>query len=445
MFPVSEIDLPAIAESSSTALDRITTALGVPRTVLASQDEIARAWSQLPRLLGLIPAALRDESHVRMCVAVAAGLFDSAINYAWNSAVLALREKVRAFGLPVVSQVIQKSFDDASLMDLKDSELLALCLSLNLIADDAYFLLDQCRDIRNNFSAAHPAIGNIDDAEFVAFLNRVARYALSTTSNPRGVDTQALIDAVKRSRFTEDQQREWSDRLGATHEAQRDIIISMLHGLYCDPASSEETRLNALALCEALTGQMGPHARSELLNRHSDYVAQGKADRQKASQTFFERLGMLGLLTDVERHALISGACQQLMVVHQGWDNFYNEPPFATRLLQLTEQVATPESAKSEVVSTVATCGAGNAYGVSHAAYPTYAAMVRGFSPREVAIMLELPDGKSLLAERIRHHPVVASRYRELVGLVDQKSVPPSHQRQFDRWRPRSAASGASG
>jgi hypothetical protein len=431
---VSNVELPAIANTSTTALEQITQALGVPRTILASDEEIARAWAQLPRLLGLIPAELRDELHVRMCVAVDTGLFDSAINYAWNSAVLALRNKARAFGLTVVSQVIQKPFDEAALLDLKDSELLDLSLSLNLLADDAYFFLSQCRDIRNNFSAAHPTIGNIDDAEFVAFLNRIARYALSTTSNPRGVDTRVLIEAIKGVRFNDAQHREWVERLAATHEAQRDIIISMLHGIYCDPSSSEETRLNSIALCESLIPQLSPHSNSELLNRHSDYVAQGKVDRQKASLSFFERLGMLGLLSDVEHHAIISGACKQVFTVHQGWDNFHNEPPFASRLLQLSEQFAIPDSAQAEFVSTVVTCASGNPYGTSTAAYPSYATMARRFSPREVSIMLDLPDGKTLLAQRMRQHAAVAKRYRALVALIDEKSVPRSHQRLYERW-----------
>lgn len=432
---MTQVNLPAIVDTSSTALERITQALGVPRTVLASDEEIARAWERLPGLLSLIPPELRDGSHVRMCVAVAAGLFDSAINYAWNSAVLALRNKIRAYGLPVVSQVVQKQFDEAGLLDLKDSELIELCLSLNLIADDAFFFLDQCRDIRNNFSAAHPALGNIDDAEFVAFLSRVARYALSTTSNPRGVDTQALMAAIGGSRFNKDQEREWFERLTATHEAQRDLIISMLHGIYCDPGSSEEKRLNSLTLCQSLAPSMSPHARSELLNGHSDYIAQGKVDRQKASQSFFERLGMLGLLGDVERHAVISAACKQLLNVHKAWYNFYNEPPFAERLLELSQQVAIPETAKVEYVSTVVTCGAGNQYGVSNGAYPYYAGMVRNFSPREVVILLELPGANLLLGERIRSFGSVAARYRQLVQLVDDKSIPPSHQRLYERRR----------
>ena len=112
-------------------LAALTTALGVYRSILAGDDQIEHAWTNLPRLLSRIPPEQRSEILVRMCVAVATGLFDSAINYAWNAAVVELRAKVRRFGLTVIPQVTGKQFDEAALIDLKDADLLQLCLKLN--------------------------------------------------------------------------------------------------------------------------------------------------------------------------------------------------------------------------------------------------------------------------------------------------------------------------
>jgi hypothetical protein len=67
-----------------------------------------------PRLLSRIPAEHRSETLAR--IAVATGLFDSAINYAWNAAVIELRSKVRRFGLSVVPQIIGEPFDEAALL-----------------------------------------------------------------------------------------------------------------------------------------------------------------------------------------------------------------------------------------------------------------------------------------------------------------------------------------
>ena len=67
-----------------------------------------------------------------------------------------MRQRIRDFGLSVVAQILQKDFEERHLIELQDSQLLELCLKLNLITEDGFFFLDQCRDTRNNFSVAHP-------------------------------------------------------------------------------------------------------------------------------------------------------------------------------------------------------------------------------------------------------------------------------------------------
>lgn len=99
--------LPALPDTVLPALAALTTSLGIPRDVLASDEEIQYAWRDLPRELREIPPDLRGELIARMCVAVSTGLFDGAMNYAWNAAILQLRTKVRNFGLPIVAQILQ--------------------------------------------------------------------------------------------------------------------------------------------------------------------------------------------------------------------------------------------------------------------------------------------------------------------------------------------------
>ena len=186
-------NLPALPSTVLPGLDQLIQCLGIPRTVLASAEEIEYAWRDLPRELREIPEHLRGELIARMCVAVSTGLFDGAMNYIWNAAVLHLRQKIRNFGLPVVAQIRQSDFEEKHLLELQDSRLLELCLKLNIVDEDGFFFLDQCRDVRNNFSAAHPTLGKVNDREFTTFLNRCVRYALADSSSPRGVDISAFI------------------------------------------------------------------------------------------------------------------------------------------------------------------------------------------------------------------------------------------------------------
>lgn len=84
----NDITLPELPDQMLPAITSLTQALGIPREVLASDEEIAYAWRDLPRELRAIPSELRGELIARMCVAVSTGLFDGAINYIWNATVL---------------------------------------------------------------------------------------------------------------------------------------------------------------------------------------------------------------------------------------------------------------------------------------------------------------------------------------------------------------------
>lgn len=430
----SDVMLPALPEQMLPALASLTTALEISREVLAPDEEIAYAWRDLPRELRAIPPELRGELIARMCVAVSVGLFDGAINYIWNATVLHMRQRIRGFGFSVVAQILQKDFEEGYLIELQDSQLLELCLKLNLITEDGFFFLDQCRDTRNNFSAAHPTIGKINDREFTTFLNRCARYALSGESSPRGVDIGSFIAAIKAARFTEGQCEIWVQRLDATHDAQRQLLFGMVHGIYCDPASPEPARLNALDLCSACQSRFTAAVRSDLVNRHSDYLAKGDAPRHSASQQFFERLAVLYLLNESERHALISGAVQSLWIVHQGMNNFYNEPPFAERLNRLSEQGPIPETAQEQFVQVVVGCYIGNGYGVSWAAARYYESMIRSFSPHEVNLLVFLAKGNTILARRIQSNLSCRQRLAQAMRLIDPATVPSAARVDYDRW-----------
>lgn len=417
------------------AINALTTALGIPRTVLASDEEIEYAWRDLPRELREIPADLRGELIARMCVAVSTGLFDGAMNYIWNAAILQLRTKVRNFGLPIVAQILQADFEEKQLLELQDSRLLELCLKLNLVDEDGFFFLDQCRDVRNNFSAAHPTIGTVNDREFTTFLNRCVRYALADASSPKGVDIGAFISAVKAARFNANQKDVWVQRLSETHDAQRQMLMGMVHGIYCDPNTSEPARLNGLEICNALKDGFTASLRSDLVNKHSEYAAKGDEPRHTASLQFFEKLGLLTLLNESEQHAVFYRAVERLWNAHNGMNNFYNEPPFAERLLELSRQGAVPETVQEQFVQTVVVCNIGNGYGVSWAASTSYEQIIRSFSPREIATMIRLASSaESTLGRRISGVASCRERFKKTLTLIDAASVPSGVKAAYDQF-----------
>lgn len=429
-----EIQLPSVIQNTSATLTTLAAAIGVPRTVFPADEEIEQAWLNLPRHLKKLPIEHRNENIARLCVATANGLFDASINYIWNQTISTLRNKVLVFGLSVIKQLLQRDYDEDKINELKDAELLDLCHSLSIISEEGFFLLDQCRDVRNNFSTAHPKVGNIDDSELINFISRCVKYALSDDESLVGINLNDFITTLKRQRFTTDQISEWVGRIGSTFEAQRNLIFTTLMGVYVDPASSEESRLNALKIAKELANALTARNISDFVNQYSDYKAKGIEQKATAARDWFEKVGLLSQLSTSEQHSIISTACQKLIGVHLAWDNFYNEPPFAERLHELSTQLAIPSSAQEEYVATVLTCASGNGYGISRDAADHYAKMIKNFSPKEVDYMFTVVDNKNYnLYNRVRHHASCKSRYLGLFKLIQEESVPSSRLHAYKK------------
>ncbi len=428
--------LPTTNDTTAPFLDVLTNSFGVSRSVLPSNEQISFLWNSLPRLLSSISPETVTDMHVKMCIAISAGLFDGAVNYAWNLAVTGLRERVLQYGVGVVSKVTNdQEFDESKLLQMRDSDLIQLCLNLNLLSEDAYFRLNQCRDVRNHFSAAHPPIGPLTEYEVQNFINNVLTYAWSSDDNPKGIDIQELIRAIKNGRFSEEQMRHWQDRIEGTHAAQRVMIFRTLHGIHCDPSQQEHARVNALEICKiSIETHFSQGIKSALINQHSEYAGKGDTERQTKSRLFFEQLGLLDVLDKSERHVIVSNACKNLMRVHQEWHNFHNELPFAERLFEVVSQQQVPDTAKPEFVETVITCSVGNAFGTSFAADTYYSRMVKGFSAKEIELMLKLPSHWNMLAERMQQYARCNDKFRKLVSSLDIASIPASLKASYDSW-----------
>ena len=140
----------------------------------------------------------------------------------------------------------------------------------------------------------------------------------------------------------------------------------------------------------------------------------------------------MALLNESERHGVISSAVSRLWAVHQGIDNFYNEPPFAERLKKISDQGAIPETIQEDYVRVIVGCRIGNGYGVSWAATPHYDEMIRSFSPREISIMIGLPRTKTLVGRRIQNISECRKRFVEAVNSIDSASVPSGFQADYD-------------
>lgn len=418
-----EILLPDLPNSSKTQLDELLQILRLPRSVIASETEVSAAWRELPFVLTQIPNEGRNELIARMLIATSVGLFDGAINYIWNALIVSLRNRINRFGLRVISTILAKNFDETVLNEMRDSELLDLCFSLDLLSAEAYFFLSQCREVRNNFSSAHPNIALIDNYELITFVNRCCKFGLVEDRIIRGVDINQLLVSLKSQKLDEPQIELLSESIHQTYYEQQHLLIPMMYGIYCDPTQQESTRLNVLDLCTKTKDIFDDKILSDIVKQHVEYSLKQDEGKSSLSRDFFFKLNLVGYLSDAEQVSIVKKVIQALYNAHNNMYNFYNEPPFAEKLMELTKSMVIPAIVRKEYVHTVVVCYVGNRYGVSTAAIEYYEAMIRSFNGRDIDILLKLCNEDNLLSNRVNNYPNCLARYQDAVRLLDQKSV----------------------
>ena len=88
-------------------------------------------------------------------------------------AIYDLYRKIISYGIEYFSSAINwvgkklKTIED--LREVKDYQIISGTFSLGIIPHEAHFYLEQCREIRSNFSTAHFPMGALDKIETFNF------------------------------------------------------------------------------------------------------------------------------------------------------------------------------------------------------------------------------------------------------------------------------------
>lgn len=383
--------IPEDNNSNLQLLDIIINSIGAPRSVVPNNYEISYALKELPRELNRIPSDLRDKFIARACIASAVGLFDGAIIYIWNSVIKELRRKVDTFGLEMIKHIRGNSVENNFLENIRDSELLLLCRQLNIISEQGYFYLDQCRDTRNNASAAHPSDIELDDRELINFISRCAKYGLSDDFELSGINFKDMISVLENANTTDDNLRVLGDNIKNTFVSQKEFIFSILYSNYIDSSVNEVKRNNSIKLAKHLTSEVNNKIIVTLLEKHNDKKIKDEQISINNSLQFLREMNLTSHLSESEKILIFQKAIGNLSRAHDGMNNFYNEPPFAERLLEITTQIKpVPELVKGEHINTLLTCYFGNSYGTATSATPFYTAMFQNLTPKELEYLLNI-------------------------------------------------------
>lgn len=381
-------------------------------------------------VLSELDAGIRAESHYvsKMVAAATVGLFDAALNYLWDELVSALRSRVAGFDLAYFFDIaagtnsdLRKSLKtEDDLPSVDDARLLRASREIGLISDVGYARLDHIRFMRNDASAAHPNQNDLTGLELVTFLQLCIREVINTPTDTVTAHTGRLLANMKKDLLDQaavDAAAAFFDQLPPD---RADTLANGLFGLYTAPDRTPTVADNVRLLWPRLWPFVQDAARKSFGVRHGRASASAETDFATAARELIDLVNGTAYLTSEVRAIDMSDALDLLSSAHHGFDNFYNEPTPARRVLDLAgEKGDVPGAVRERYIRVVVDCFLGNGYGVSAAAEVSYKKMLARFSSADAGIALRLfldPVYSSLLGGRVGQ-----AQWAELLDILEPK------------------------
>lgn len=420
-------DLERFESSVRDMLDQF----GLPsKQLFVPVQERAALVGNVGGVLNELDPEIRAESHYvsKMVAAATVGLFDAALNYLWDELVSALRARVAGFDLAYFFDIAAgnntdlrkglKSEDD--LPNIDDARLLRASLEIGLVTDVGFARLDHIRYMRNHASAAHPNQNDLTGLELITFLQLCIREVINTPPDTVTADTGRLLANIKKARLDQGSVEAAAAFFDKLPGDRADTLANGFFGLYTAQDGTPITADNVRLLWPRLWPFVSDATRSSYGLRHARALASAETGFATAARELIDLVNGTAYLTPEVRAVDMSEALDLLTSAHHGFDNFYNEPTPARRVLDLAGELGdVPESVRERYIHVVVDCFLGNGYGVSVAAAPSYETMLSRFSSGDAGIALRLfldPVYSSLLSNSVGRN-----QWAELLDVLEPK------------------------
>jgi len=406
--------------------------LGLPKEkVLVEIDERRAVINNMPSVVNDLTQEQQQEAMYisKFVAASAVGLFDAALNYLWNETIRSLREKIAKFDLEyfydsVVTDPDRRSKfkSDTDLEKLDDWELIRGCRVTGIITDIGYRHLDYIRDMRNWASAAHPNQNELSGLQVVTWLQTCIREVLSKEPAGPVIEVKKLLRSLRHETLSDSDVPPIQAALPALPDDLSGSLLRTVLGMYTDVNLAADTRNNIKLVAPVVWDVCSGESRYQVGLRFATLEANGEVNRAKLAREFLDLVNGLAYLPSSRLEFETSTALDTLMTAHNGYNNFYNEPPPARQLQRLI-----PASGKvslnvsKKYVKTVVMCRIGNGYGISLAAEPVYDDLIGRFSDKHIYWFISLGhDAEFSSRLRLGKCP---ERYQALAAQLEQRAV----------------------
>ncbi|MFF0546849.1 hypothetical protein ACFYTF_28835 [Nocardia thailandica] len=373
------------------------------------------------------PQRARAAYVAKMILAASVGLFDAALNYLWNETINELRARVASFDVAYFFDLAEtdparrstlRTPEDLAKID--DSKLMEAANRIKLISDVGYKQLDHIRYMRNNASAAHPNQVALTGLKLAEWLETCIREVITLPRDNVVAEIGRLLHNVRTQRLPKAELTAATTFFDNLPPDQADNLAAGLFGIFNQPDATPDTQDNVRNLWPELWPYVGEDQRNECGIKLARFRANGDAGRAQRARDLLDLVDGTAYLPESDREAELAQALDDLTNAHEGWNNFYQEPPVAQRLLNLVgTHGQVPARFSPTYVRQLVYVFLTNGNGIAWNADPIYRELIGKFDPNQAGIALRaFADSK--ISSRLQHD-LSRTKWAELLDLIAPK------------------------
>lgn len=223
------------------------------------------------------------------------------------------------------------------------------------------------------------------------------------------------------------------DPQGYCHINQQQVnnLASGFLGIYLDPNTLPITSQNIHYLLPSLWGRVDEDTRQGFGIKYGKFLANNDKERSVKLKAFLDIVNGFSYFPENIKVVEIETAIQNLLNVHNGMNNFYNEPIFAKQLYNIIGQGgALPEQVRRATILSIVKVFLTNGNGVAYIAEPYYIKIIKQFNQKEALIAL-LSFSDEQIASKLQF-PICENKYKELLDLIKGKLLAPATMELFE-------------
>jgi len=359
--------------------------------------------------------------------AVAAGLFDAALNYMWDQTVHELRNRVSQYDLSYFYDNAVKSTDkrnrlkdENDLDKIDDSELILGAKEIELITDMGFKHLEYVRYMRNWASAAHPNQNELSGLQLISWLETCIKEVISLPLSNAAIEIKKLLGNIKSNTVSALDAKAIAPSFLDLTQHQINNLAAGFFGIYTQIATTAQVRQNIQLLLPYLWERVDETTRKAFGVKLGKFTVNNDQAQQILAREFLNIVSGQSYIPDRLRSAEIQIAVDNLLTAHRNRGNFSNEPPFARELMRLVGNDVPPPIEQNYILAIVEVFLT-NGNGVSWSAEPIYLKMLSSLSPSQYLIaMLSFTDDNIASKLSWKSCP---EKFRELLKLIEGKVV----------------------